>query len=205
MRWLAIDTSEGTSVARVDGARIERRAHRDPRGHAEHLAPMLAELGSEVDAIAVGTGPAPFTGLRVGIVTARALGAALGVPVLGVPSLDVLARQALDVGAGAVTVVTDARRKEVFWASFEALSDDDVTPLSPPAVSAPGSIVTLGGLVGAGTRLYPEQLAGEDLELDPAVMVRIARARWGSDQPTEPLYLRRPDIHAAAGQKRASA
>lgn len=205
MRWLAIDTSEGTSVARVDGERIERRANATPRGHAEHLAPMLAELGSGVDAIAVGTGPAPFTGLRVGIVTARALGAALGVPVVGVPSLDVLARQALDAGARTVTVVTDARRKEVFWASFEALSDDDVTALSPPAVSAPGEVEGLGLLVGAGTRLYPEQLAGEELGLDPAVMVRLARARWGSEQPTEPLYLRRPDIHAAAGRKRASA
>ena len=61
-----------------------------------------------------------------------------------------------------------------------------------------------GTLVGAGARLYPEALPGRDLAVDPAVLARIATARWGAEQPTEPLYLRRPDIHASAGRKRAS-
>lgn len=203
MKWLAIDTSEGTNVAFVDGDQVERQQNPDPRGHAEHLAPLLAEL-PDADAIVVGTGPAPFTGLRVGIVTARALAAARGIPVVGVPSLDALARQALDGGAGEVTVVTDARRKEVFSASYEPLGENDVTPLVTPTVSSPADADVRGELVGAGTRLYPEALPGRDLALDPAVLARIAEARWGSDQPTEPLYLRRPDIHASAGRKRAS-
>lgn len=205
MRWLAIDTSEGTSVARVNGMTVQRLAHPNPRGHAEHLAPMLLALGDDVDAVVVGTGPAPFTGLRVGIVTARAFGEARGIPVVGVPSLDALARQALDGDPDVVTVVADARRKEVFWAAYDALGEDDVTPLSGPAVSAPDDVDVRGALAGPGTRLYPDALPGEDLTLDPAVLARIARARWGSEQPTEPLYLRRPDIHASAGRKRASA
>ncbi|SNU00414.1 tRNA threonylcarbamoyladenosine biosynthesis protein TsaB [Ruaniaceae bacterium KH17] len=203
MKWLAIDTSEGTSVAFVDGTAVERRANADSRGHAEHLAPMLAEL-PESDAIVVGTGPAPFTGLRVGIVTARALAAARGIPVVGVPSLDALARQALDAGAAEITVATDARRKEVFWASYRPLGADDVELIDPFAVAIPEDVAIRGTLVGAGARLYPEALPGRDLAVDPAVLARIATARWGAEQPTEPLYLRRPDIHASAGRKRAS-
>lgn len=204
MKILAIDTSEGTSVAWTDGVSVRQRAHEDPRGHAEHLAPMIAEVMGEVDAIVVGTGPAPFTGLRVGIMTGRAFGAARGVPVVGVPSLDAIARQALDAGSATVTAVTDARRKEVFWASYEARGSNDVRALSAVAVSAPEDVEAVGEIVGVGARLYPELLPGTDLAVDPVVLARIALERWGSDQSTEPLYLRRPDIHASAGRKRAT-
>src|SRR5689334_24959835 len=110
--------------------------------HGEMLAPgiadVLAQAGAtsrDVTAVAVGVGPGPFTGLRVGLVTARTLALALGIPVHGVCSLDVLAAQA--VGEGAVDrpflVATDARRKEVYWAAY----DERGVRLGDPEVSRP--------------------------------------------------------------------
>src|SRR4051812_8093856 len=94
---LAIDTStELTSVAVVDQATvIGERSHLDARQHAEVLAPMVRDLladsataPGDIHAIAVGVGPGPYTGLRVGIATAQALGQAWRVPVHGLCSLD---------------------------------------------------------------------------------------------------------------------
>lgn len=206
--WIAIDTSLGASVARVEaGATVSRDSTTDARGHAERLAPMLAPLlaAGPIDAIAVGIGPAPFTGLRVGIVTARALSAALDVPLVGVCVLDVLARQACDAGAAQVTAVTDARRREVFVGAYRPAGADDVERLGELAVAVPTDVPVSGAtLVGSGTRLYPDVLPGTDPEIDLGVMVRLAAHRWGTAQPTEPLYLRRPDIHASTGRKRAT-
>jgi len=88
--------------------------------HSELLAPaithVLADAGADradLTAIAVGVGPGPYTGLRVGIVTARVLGAVLGIPVHGVCSLDIIAA---DVKAPRFLVATDARRREVYYA-----------------------------------------------------------------------------------------
>ncbi len=122
MTTLAIDTSSALSVALVDGDAVLAAASAyAPRGHAELLAPMvrdvLAEAGvASPSSIVVGTGPAPFTGLRVGLVTARTLGLAWDVEVLGVCSLD-----ALGAAHGAeATVIADARRREVYWARYES-------------------------------------------------------------------------------------
>ncbi len=208
-RLIAIDTSAGTRVALLRGGQVVARdVRRDPRGHVEHLAPMLAPLLADgCEAVAVGTGPAPFTGLRVGIVTGRAFAAARGVPVVGVASLDALARQALDALSGdqLVTVVTDARRTEVYTATYRA-AGADVERVSALDVRAPGDVDVPAGstLVGPGCRLYPDALPGQDLELDVAVLGRLALARWGADQPTEPLYLRRPDVQLPTARKRAS-
>ncbi|MBD5786811.1 tRNA (adenosine(37)-N6)-threonylcarbamoyltransferase complex dimerization subunit type 1 TsaB [Cellulosimicrobium terreum] len=228
---LALDTSASVTVALVgdDGARLARRDAPERRRHAEALAPLveevLAEAGvdrSDLTAVAVGTGPAPFTGLRVGLVTARTLGFALGIPVLGVPSLDALAAQAVsDLGLAPddeVLVVTDARRREVYWARYRVVAHEgphavpvlatlevpDVGPAAAVAESVAGAVV-----VGEGGSIYADLLdLAEDAPLvpDAAVLARLAIARLGAgvDQPTEPLYLRRPDIHESPARKRAS-
>lgn len=206
MNLLCIDTSEGTQVALV-GETVRRTGDPDTRAHAEHLARLIAEVvaGAAVDAVVVGTGPAPFTGLRVGLVTAQAFGLARGIAVHGVPSLAIRARQALD-RAGLVTVVTDARRREVYSGTFEAAGPDDVRLVGDFAVGAPRDVVVPAGSVVVGPRLYPADLPGSDLELDVAVAARVARARLaaGVPLPTAPLYLRRPDVHQPAGRKRAT-
>ena len=122
---LALDTSTAVvSVAVLDdhGAVLAQAGVEAGQKHGETLAPLvravLAEAGvplAAVTRVVVGVGPGPFTGLRVGMVTAVALGSALGVPVVGVCSLDGL----LTPGDGAdVLAVTDARRKEVYWARY---------------------------------------------------------------------------------------
>ena len=143
MLLLALDTSTGPSVALADdgGVRAELDFV-DARHHGETLAPaivsVLAMAGETVDAlsaIVVGVGPGPFTGLRVGLVTARVMAATLGIPIHGVCSLDVLAAQA--VGAGApddeFLVLTDARRREVYWGRYDGTGQS----LGGPAVDRP--------------------------------------------------------------------
>lgn len=141
---LAIDTSSAlTSVALVDGTDvIAERTHLDARRHAEVLAPLLQEVLGHVDrgsvtAVACGVGPGPYTGLRVGIASARAVGLAWDLPVHGICSLDAIAAAAVSgEGAGDVCVATDARRREVYWARYAA----DGRRLAGPLVSHPGDI-----------------------------------------------------------------
>src|SRR5699024_2482113 len=114
VRTLCIDTSAGSAVALHDddaGVLVRARSA-DHRGHAERLSSLVAEVlgtaglsATDGDRVAVGTGPAPYTGLRVGLVTALTFGRARGVPVHGVSSLDVLARQVLDLHPGATVLV----------------------------------------------------------------------------------------------------
>lgn len=236
MLILALDTSAGTSVALIEtigssgssgtvGA-IEVRAARasdDARHHAEFAAPMIAQALAEAGAdpagiglVVAGTGPAPFTGLRVGLVTARAFARARGIEVAGVPSLDALARTVLDAPAldggefEEIVVATDARRREVYAARYRADGADDVHTLAGPLVRTPAeALAAVGGrglpVAGAGTELYPRVLAPAGLpgRIDPAALVRVALARraardagQNADLGTEPLYLRRPDVHA---------
>jgi tRNA threonylcarbamoyladenosine biosynthesis protein TsaB len=223
---LALDTSAAVAVALTtdDGAPLAGRRLTEERRHAELLGPMitdvLADAGLDrhaLTAVVVGTGPAPFTGLRVGLVTARTLALALGVPVLGVCSLDALAVQAagdLDLARDAeVVVVTDARRREVYWARYRRTVGDDVDVVGGPGVERPDRLLADGAadgaaVVGRGTALYPDVLtaaADAPLDPDPAVLARIALARRarGVPLPSEPLYLRRPDVMEPTGRKRA--
>lgn len=227
---LALDTSGAITVGVVRDGTLLAGGHVDEdRRHAELLAPMietaLAEAGlrpTDLAAVVVGTGPAPFTGLRAGLVTARMLGVAVGVPVLGVCSLDVLAAQAFaDDGVtvaesrAEVLVVTDARRREVYAARYLAAVTDAGTGepqrVWGPAVVAPAALVADVGaaaVVGPGTRRHPEVLGPEQgpMTVDPVHMVGLGldRAARGVDQPTEPLYLRRPDVTPAPGRKRVT-
>ncbi|HYF74395.1 MAG TPA: tRNA (adenosine(37)-N6)-threonylcarbamoyltransferase complex dimerization subunit type 1 TsaB, partial [Nocardioides sp.] len=144
---LAFDTATPlVTVALHDGADVvaELRADR-PMRHAEQLAPLidraLTQAGivrQDLTAIAAGVGPGPFTGLRVGLVTARTLAFVLDVPVYGVCSLDVLAVEAADTGAVSApfVVATDARRKEVYLARYDA----DGCRLEGPVVGKPADL-----------------------------------------------------------------
>ncbi len=230
MAVLALDTSAAVAVALTDGSgrTLAARSVQEHRRHAELLAPLisavLAEAGVDrtaVTAVVAGTGPAPFTGLRVGLVTARALALALGVPVHGVCSLDAIAAQAvrdlaLAVGTE-VLVVTDARRREVYWARYRVTgvaSDPEraIELLAGPAVDHPVAVAAdgvAGVVVGRGATLYPTDLpltAGGPLDPDPTELARLALARLASDpraaMPTEPLYLRRPDVVPPTARKR---
>ena len=221
MPVLAIDTSADIAVAVVgpDGV-LAARTVPEQRRHAELLAPLITEVlaaagvaRTDLTRVVVGTGPAPFTGLRAGLVTARTLALALDVPVLGVGSLDAIAARAFAEGVALptdeVVVVTDARRREVYVARYAALPDGDVALVAGPAVEHPHDVAADGAVVvGAGTQLYPDDLRGPGgvLGVDPVFLARIAAARLdrGEDLPTAPLYLRRPDVTPAAGRKRVT-
>ena len=229
---LALDTSGDIAVSLLavdDGAPgpvLATRRAREQRRHAELLAPMitqvLAEAGAhrgDLSAVVVGTGPAPFTGLRAGLVTARVLARSLGIAVHGVPSLDAFAAQAFAAGVateGDVLVVTDARRREVYAARYRTAGQNegpDVAAVAGPLVDHPdvvaGTLAADAAVVGPGAALYPDQLRaapGAPTELDPAALAALAMTRVarGAELPTEPLYLRRPDVTPAATRKRVT-
>lgn len=207
MLLLAFDTATPRiSVALHDGVRVlAQTGADDPRRHGELLAPSIARVLDEagqparaVTAVVAGVGPGPYTGLRVGVVTARVLGAALEVPSHGVCTLDVIAydaaivRRSVPPGAPFV-VATDARRKEVYWARY----GPDGERLSGPEVSRPAD-VPAGPAAGQGARLYPDTF-GRPAEPEfpsAAVLAALAAGRLRDGLPLlplEPLYLRRPD------------
>lgn len=224
MLVLAVDTSTPAVTAGVcrllpgdDGPTVSALATRvteDARAHAELLTPhilaALTEAGltpADLDAVVVGVGPGPFTGLRVGMATAAAFADAIGRPVHGVCSLDGLALRARAAGAtGELVVVTDARRREAYHARY---SPDGIR-VSGPTVGPAADIRTdgvdhvvgdparLAELVGEASRQVDGNGAGTDAVTapDPAGLVRAAAAdllAGATPAPLEPLYLRRPD------------
>jgi tRNA threonylcarbamoyladenosine biosynthesis protein TsaB len=212
---LALDTSTPlVSVAVCDpsGRLLAGAAGDRPLAHGESLAPLveraLEQAGVDRHALAqigVGTGPGAFTGLRVGLVSARVLGLALGVPVRGVCSLDVLAAQAVDEGVSEpFLVVTDARRKEVFHASYDERGQRLDGPHVSRPVDVPGREAVLA--VGPGARLWPDafpRAAGPE-RVDAAALGRLVATGTAEVTGPEPLYLRRPDAVAPGPPKRAS-
>lgn len=202
---LAIDTATPAvtaAVVRRDDTGIAvagQRVRVDARAHAELLTPnvlaSVAEAGlrmADLDAVVVGCGPGPFTGLRVGMATAAAYGHALGVPVHGVCSLDAIGV----LTTGEVLVATDARRREVYWARYR-----DGVRVEGPEVGAAADIA-----VGAADRVAgpPEVAVGFGLPgIEPhyptAAGLVAAVGDWAAEPgPLLPLYLRRPDAKTLA-------
>lgn len=211
MQILALDTSSpavSAALVRLTGEGVEVVAERvvvDARRHGELLAQGVREVlgAGRPDAVVVGTGPGPFTGLRVGLVTAAAMADAYGVPAYGVCSLDALADD------GDVVVLTDARRREVYWARYAGGQRVD-----GPAVCAPTQVPLVPGerVVGAGAALHAAALAGHEVgePLHPVLGRLVSRAadrlRSGApSDPLTPLYLRRPDAVEPGATKKVTA
>jgi tRNA threonylcarbamoyl adenosine modification protein YeaZ len=187
-RW---SSEQGTEV-------LAERAVASGNRHAELLTPAVREVLAEtglamrrLDAVVAGLGPGPYTGLRVGVVTAAAIGDARGLPVHGVCSLDA-------IGSGARSVVTDARRKEVHWATYDA----EGRRTGGPGVDGPEDAPVTGPVVGDVR--FAERL-GRDVtaaEVTTAGLLQAAAPLFGfAPAPLEPLYLRRPDAVPSVTRK----
>lgn len=206
MRVLAIDTATTalvTGAVDTESGQITQRILADARAHNERLMPTILEVMSEaglelddLDAIVAGMGPGPFTGLRVGMATAQALADALSIPLHGVCTHDAIAHTAL-AGANekdAALVATDARRKEIYWATYRAGQR-----LMGPEVAKPGDLT----LEGIAQIIIPEKLADQlpgvlaalpRGEAAPTAEGLVAVAQLDADpEPFVPMYLRRPD------------
>ncbi|WP_405907070.1 tRNA (adenosine(37)-N6)-threonylcarbamoyltransferase complex dimerization subunit type 1 TsaB [Streptomyces sp. NBC_00828] len=210
MLLLALDTATpAVTVALHDGTSVIASSSQvDARRHGELLLPavdrVLAEAGLRLDAVTgvvVGVGPGPYTGLRVGLMTADTFGLALGVPVYGLCTLDGLA-YAAEV-EGPFVVATDARRKEVYWARYA----DPRTRVSEPAVDRPADL-DLGGLpaVGAGALLYPDTFSDARAPeyVSAAALASLAAEKLAAGEELaapRPLYLRRPDAQVPKNYK----
>ena len=182
-----------------------------PLQHGEQLAPLieraLAQAGlvrQDLTAIGVGVGPGPFTGLRVGLVTARTLGYVLELPVYGVCTLDVLAIEAVDtrVVTGDFLVATDARRREVYLASYDA----DGGRLAGPEVGKPADLASELPAVGEGAVLYAEAFPNPVGPTRPSAgwLARVIAEERAELYDAEPLYLRRPDAVMPGTPKRVT-
>ncbi|MEY4169205.1 MAG: hypothetical protein RLZ94_278 [Actinomycetota bacterium] len=226
MLVLALDTSTAlTTIALVapDGDVLAESSHMDARRHAEVLPRLVRDVlvasGStpaDLGLLAVGVGPGPFTGLRVGVAFARATAHARGIPVVGAMSLDVIARARHDEGP--FTVVTRSRRVEVAWAAYDGSRVRIDGPLIQPDPGYPRHGLVVGDVESVDVTVRPSAA-----DLAALVLERIAAGEslpddreWpedaadGSGVPTAslladlasqdrwllpalPLYLRRPD------------
>jgi tRNA threonylcarbamoyl adenosine modification protein YeaZ len=165
---LAIDTSTSRTIVGIveDGAVLFEEAHEGATDHGRALSELVAQALKSArppHEVVVGMGPGPFTGLRVGIAFAQTFALARGIPVIGVCSLD-----AIKVEDSQYTVAIDARRKEIYWASYK-----EGVRIDGPHVSKPAEV----------------QNFIIDVFPDMARLVALSR----SQNLTEPMYLRRPD------------
>jgi tRNA threonylcarbamoyladenosine biosynthesis protein TsaB len=218
---LAIDTATPQVSVAVwrDGGLVAVMRAEEGRRHTEILAPAIqavtAEAGvalADLDAIAVDVGPGLFTGLRVGLATAKALASALAVPAVAVTSLEALAQRRPDEPR-VVAAVVDARRHEVFRALYRPGPGGLVEMATPMSITPAALADELAGLgvdilvVGDGGLRYGDVVAGPRVEVagaddaypDAGVVARVAEARLAAGQVTDAvglraLYLRPPDV-----------
>ncbi|WP_395109456.1 tRNA (adenosine(37)-N6)-threonylcarbamoyltransferase complex dimerization subunit type 1 TsaB [Actinomadura sp. SCN-SB] len=187
----------------------------DRRRHAELLTPAIADVMAEagatpadLSAIAVGVGPGPYTGLRVGLVTARAMGETLRVPVHGVCTLDIIAWASKRTTPFAVA--TDARRKEVYWARYASFKER----VTEPAVGRPADVPDGLPVIGEGAAIYADVLAASGASPEPLLptagalaeltVSRLSGAPGPELLPPDPLYLRRPDAREPGPRKKVT-
>jgi tRNA threonylcarbamoyladenosine biosynthesis protein TsaB len=221
VKILAIDTALAAASACVfDGEHFDVLAIESialERGHAEALLPLIdrvmarSEGGFEaLSRVAVTVGPGSFTGLRVGIAAARAIGLACDIPVVGVSTLAALAAPLiLEQGCDTVAAAIDARHGNVFVAAFAL---DGQTVLAPQIAPAREVAHALGGgrvrLAGSGAALVAIEAAkiGGDIEIDDENLVPdivfVARLGLLADPalaPPRPLYLKAPDAKPKGG------
>jgi tRNA threonylcarbamoyl adenosine modification protein YeaZ len=220
---LAFDTATpAVTVALYDGTHVlAGKSEVGARRHGELLAWLIERVlaaggirRTDLEAIAVGTGPGPYTGLRAGVVTARVLASALCVPAVGVCTLDVIARAAAPAAGRDFIVATDARRKEVYWARYDPAGQR----LGDPAVARPAEVASGAAaagitapypVAGEGPMLYPELAACPVAPRypDASALAEIAAERLADhvrSGPPEPLYLRRPDAREPGQPKRVT-
>ena len=217
MLLLGLDTATpAVTVALHDGGQpLAQLVTVDAHRHAELLAPAIARVIADaglsrrdLTGIVAGVGPGPYTGLRVGLVTARVLGAALGIPVYGLCTLDVIAAD-VEAAGGDFLVATDARRRELYWARYDGTGrrtagPEVAKPVDIPAAGLPSA--------GEGPMLYPGVLPEGLGPAFPAAatLCRVAAAALAAGDPDklllppEPLYLRRPDAREPGAPKRVS-
>ncbi|SOX52346.1 tRNA (adenosine(37)-N6)-threonylcarbamoyltransferase complex dimerization subunit type 1 TsaB, partial [Mycobacterium ahvazicum] len=204
---LTLDTATPAvtaGIVRRDGAECTVLAQQvtvDARAHAERLTPnvlaALAEAGlrmADLDGVVVGCGPGPFTGLRAGMASAAAYGHALDIPVWGVCSLDAIGA----LTTGDTLVVTDARRREVYWARYS-----DGLRTAGPSVNAPGDVDPGPAKAVAGSPAHAALfgLAVREPVHPTAAGLVAAVPDWSSDPaPLVALYLRRPDAKPLAAR-----
>ena len=165
---LAIDTSTSKTIVGIieDGAMLFEEAHEGATDHGRALSELVAKalkVSKPPHQVVVGMGPGPFTGLRVGIAFAQSFALARNIPVIGVCSLD-----AIKLDQSEYTVAIDARRKEIYWASYK-----DGVRVDGPTVSKPAEVENF--IID----VYPDM--GKLVELS------------ANQNVTEPMYLRRPD------------
>jgi tRNA threonylcarbamoyl adenosine modification protein YeaZ len=231
---LAIDTSSAaTTVVVADSADVGSSATVvDNRRHAEVLAVLIEEQlrgrvarPADLERVVVGVGPGPFTGLRVGVVTALAWADALGVPIHAVMSLDIVAEQVRSGMARVVEpavpllVTGDARRREVFYAYYpEGATRAQAAVASMTTAVSQSAAQGARLVVGSGVELYGDALIDSGLMVGPALLpdasalARLALRRLAEDpsgsgfEPVVPQYLRRPDatVYMPAPRKRVS-
>ena len=203
---LAIDTSAGTSVAVVDrdGGILSQVDVADTMRHAEVIGSLitaaLTEAGirpHELSGVVSGMGPGPFTGLRVGISAARTFAFALGRPLVPIASHDAVAWQHYASGAtGGLLVVTDARRREVFWSAYSGVDADGLPQRTDgPALAKPDA-VPFPGLTRIDAATIPAGGLG--------MVAELAFAAGHPFAADEPLYLRSPDVTPSNGPKRVT-
>lgn len=202
---LALDTSTPAVTAgivrRDDLTVLAERVTVDARAHAERLTPnvlaALADAGltmADLDAVVVGCGPGPFTGLRAGMATAAAYGHALGIPVRGVCSLDAIGVRT----TGEALVVTDARRREVYWARYR-----DGFRMAGPGVNAPADVERGAAQTVAGSREHAAPFGlphRGPVHPTPAGLVAAVPDWSQRPLPLVALYLRRPDAKPMAAR-----
>jgi tRNA threonylcarbamoyl adenosine modification protein YeaZ len=185
---LSIDTTAGTSVAVFEGQHeLSFIDNADPFGHAENIGDCLTEaLASagkriaEVTEVLVGRGPASYTGLRVGIAAAKTIAASLGVPLRGVMVLDALAYQQ----PGKVLVTSDAKRRELFAATYEN------------GLRLDGPFLTTSEQLGQFQDF--RHLAGAS---DARLNAKFFASTSQNLSDSSPIYLRSPDVTPSKGKK----